>query len=149
MELFRITDSLFANTLLPSGKPARWNSKDIEMLYLAQSFSLACLENAVHRTKIELKNINFSKVIVQAPNDFEVATEKELPHGWNEITLSAILLCRNFGDDWIRRNSSLLLRVPSVIIPGEYNFLVNVKHPDFKKLKIVEVSPFLFDDRIK
>ena len=149
MKIFRITDSVWADKLIASGRMARWNSKDVRMLYFAQSVSLACLENAVHRSAIELKNKTYNLVTVEAPVDFKVIIDKDLPDGWNDISPEAIFLCRSFGDRWIQSNSSLLLRVPSVIVSGEYNFLVNPKHPDFKKIKIVKISPFLFDSRIK
>lgn len=149
MEIFRITDSKWATKLVASGRPARWNSRDVEMLYFAQSLSLACLENAVHRSSIELHNVSFSRVIVQAPNDFNVLNEIDLPVGWNAINPQNIGICRPFGDRWIQSKASLLLRVPSVIVKGEFNFLVNPKHPDFVKLKIVDIAPFLFDDRLK
>jgi RES domain-containing protein len=149
MEIFRITDSDYADKLIASGRPARWNSKGVEMLYFAQSLALACLENAVHRTQIDLSNTNFSRVTVQAPNDFSVVNTKDLPVGWNDKSSKGKYLCQQFGDNWIHRNSSLLLRVPSVIIPGEFNFLVNPNHPDFKNVKIVDIHPFEFDTRIK
>ena len=149
MKIFRITDSKWSDKLVASGRPARWNSKDVAMLYFAQSISLACLENAVHRSKIELKDKNYSLVEVEVPDNFKEINLKELPSGWNKITPEAIFLCRAFGDRWIQSNSSLLLRVPSVIVNGEYNFLVNPKHPDFNKIKILKTSPFLFDSRLK
>jgi len=149
VEIFRITATIWASKLIASGRAARWNSKGVDMLYFAQSAALACLENAVHRSTIDLQNINFSLITVQAPSDFKVINESDLPIGWNELTPFAFDLCRPVGDSWILSNSSLLLRVPSKIIPGEYNFLVNPKHSDFDKLKIVDISPFAFDSRIK
>lgn len=145
MEIFRITDSIWADKLISSGRPAQWNSKDVEMLYFAQSASLACLENVVHRSAIELKDSTFVLVAVQSPDDFKVINENDLSPGWKDVSLNAWSICRRLGDNWILDNSSLLLRVPSVISPGEYNFLVNTKHPDFDKLKIVDISRFLFD----
>lgn len=149
MEIYRITDSIWADKLVASGRPARWNSKDVEMLYFEQSASLACLENIVHRSSIELNDKTFVLIIVQSPNDFNVINKNELAVGWNEVSPKAFSICRSIGDHWIMSNSSLLLRVPSVISPNEYNFLVNPKHHDFYKLKIVAVSPFLFDKRVK
>lgn len=149
MKIYRIVNSIFADKLIASGKPARWNSKGIEMLYFAQSLSLACLENAVHMSSIDIDNDFFRKVTVDAPDNYKEIREKDLPDGWNSIGLEGHLLCRPFGDKWVRNNSSVLLKVPSVIVPDEFNFLVNPNHPDFSKLKIIEVSSFRFDKRIK
>lgn len=149
MDIFRITDSIWADKLVASDRPARWNSKDVEILYFAQSVSLAILENAVHRSYIELRDKTFRLVQVEVPDYFDEIKEGDLPIGWNDITMKATSICRSFGDNWILSNSSLLLRLPSVISPGEYNFLVNPKHSDFTKLKIIKISSFLFDGRIK
>lgn len=145
MKIFRITLTIWSDRLLASGIPARWNSKGIEMLYFAQSASLACLENIVHKSAIDLQNSFFSLVVVQAPDDFKVLNEKDLHPGWE----NTVHFCRALGDKWIISNSSLLLRVPSVIVQGEYNFLVNPNHPHFDKLIIVDKMSFLFDKRIK
>ena len=52
------------------------------------------------------------------------------------------------GDNWIKSNSSLLLKVPSIVIPEEYNYLVNPLHKNFNKVKIVENKLFRFDNRL-
>lgn len=149
MEIFRITDVNFANNLSGSGCRARWNSKGIKMLYFAESLALACLENAVHRTQVDLNNINFAMVTVHVPNDYSVIDANSLPMGWDQISPAGINICQQIGDNWIKSNSSLILKVPSVIISGEYNFLVNPNHADISKLKIVDIKPFTFDSRIK
>jgi RES domain-containing protein len=149
MKIYRITDSKYADRLVASGGPARWNSKGVEMLYFAESLALACLENAVHRSQLELDNTNFSKVTVEAPEFFLEIDIKNLPAGWEDKTSKGKYLCQQVGDSWIHANSSLILRVPSVIVPGENNFLVNPNHPDFKVIKVVDVSPFAFDPRLK
>ena len=118
MEVFRITHEKWANTLVASGFPARWNSQGIEIIYTAGSRSLACLENIVHRNKSGL-------------------TEK------------AFRICRKIGDNWAIHTTSPVLYVPSAIIKHEYNVLLNVHHPEFKSIRIVDVEPFMFDPRIK
>jgi RES domain-containing protein len=149
MKIYRIVASKWAKTLTKaSGRAARWNSRNVEMLYFADSRSLACLENIVHRNSAALAEVGFSLVIVQAVNRMEEITLPELPAGWDGIDEQAYLKCRPFGDSWIRRNSSLILKVPSVIAPGEFNFLVNPRHHDIGKLKIIEILPFKFDSRV-
>ena len=149
MNIYRIVASKWKDSLLKaSGRPARWNSKGIEVVYFAESRSLACLENVVHRAGSDLSSIQFSLVIVKATDNIKEIKIKDLPEGWDGIDEEAYIKCRPFGDNWIRRNSSLILKVPSVIAPGEFNFLVNPKHPDIRKLKNVEILPFKFDSRV-
>jgi RES domain-containing protein len=51
------------------------------------------------------------------------------------------------GDDWVASRRSVVLRVPSVLVPAEYTFLLNPEHPDFSKLHIGKAVPFQFDRR--
>lgn len=57
--------------------------------------------------------------------------------------------CQNIGDEWYESKESCILKVPSVIIPQEYNFIINTKHPDFQRVSIVNKEEFRFDRRIK
>jgi RES domain-containing protein len=52
------------------------------------------------------------------------------------------------GDEWLRSKASSVLRVPSVIIPDESNFLLDPTHPDFAKLSIGTPKEFWFDPRL-
>ena len=52
------------------------------------------------------------------------------------------------GDEWLRSRASPVLRVPSVIIPGENNFLLDPAHADFAKLSIGKPQDFRFDPRL-
>jgi RES domain-containing protein len=120
------------------------------MLYFAETLALACLENAVRRSQMELVNSNFSKITVEAPDSFLDVDINNLPVGWDDKTMKGKNLSQQVGDNWIHSNSSLILRVPSVILPGDgNNFLVNPNHSDFNLLKILDSSPFEFDPRIK
>lgn len=58
-------------------------------------------------------------------------------------------LTQAIGDQWILSQASAVLKVPSAIIPDEFNFLLNVNHPDFEAIKIVRVNRFSFDTRLK
>ena len=55
---------------------------------------------------------------------------------------------RFIGDSFLSTRKNILLRVPSAIISDEYNILINPLHPDFKKIKITNSSPFEFDSRL-
>jgi RES domain-containing protein len=149
MNIYRIIASKWAdNPLKASGRQARWNSKGIEVIYFAESRSLACLENIVHRGMSDLNTNQFSLVVAKATENIREIKMKDMPKGWNSIDENAYKICRPFGDNWIRSGSSLLLKVPSVIAPGEFNYLVNPLHPEVKGLKVIEIIPFKFDSRV-
>lgn len=150
MEIFRITTRKWANTLSGSGFSGRWNSEGIFVVYCAESKSLACLENLVHRNGFG-QNDNFCVISLFIPDDL-VATEvqiQQLPIGWNDPLERGHLICRIFGDRWVAAGKTCLLRVPSAIIDGEYNVLINPLHKDFNKIVVKSVEKFTFDQRLK
>ncbi len=55
----------------------------------------------------------------------------------------------DFGDAWLASRRSLLLIVPSVIVPQETNILINPRHPDADQIKIIKTTKFVYDGRIR
>lgn len=128
---------------------ARWNSEGVAMAYAAESLSLAVLEVFVHLAGGERPQ-DFFSVCADVPVD-AVAIEKAK----REMTTTLSANWRfdhsethRIGDTWAEAKRSLLLPVPSVIIEGEWNALVNPEHADARKIKIVESKPFRFDERM-
>jgi RES domain-containing protein len=70
----------------------------------------------------------------------------ELPRNWRANPAPVGL--RRFGDDWVARGTSAVLRVPSALVPGENNFLINPAHADFRKLVVRDAIGFEFDERL-
>jgi RES domain-containing protein len=52
------------------------------------------------------------------------------------------------GDNWTKSKQNLILKIPSVIIPSEYNYLFNPVHKDIKKISIIKKEKFEFDKRL-
>jgi RES domain-containing protein len=52
------------------------------------------------------------------------------------------------GRAWIEDGAALALVVPSVIVPQEANYVLNVRHPQFAQLRIAKREPFSFDERL-
>lgn len=148
MLVFRITLSIYADRLHASGRPARWNSNNIHVIYTACSRSLACLENIVHRSQLGL-SANFSVLIIEIPDalEIQVLDRTSLPESWN--TLQMFSKTQAIGNQWILDNKTAVLQIPSSIIPLESNFLINPNHRDFTSIKLVQAEPFYFDNRIK
>lgn len=125
----------------------RWNSKGTAVVYTAQSQSLAALEIMVHAEFPELLE-HYVAIPVTIEDSFvqkvDVAT---LPKDWRAYPASRAV--RAIGDDWAASGTSVVLQVPSVVIPSESNFLLNPAHREFAKLKIGEASAFEFDPRFR
>ncbi|MFJ4144936.1 RES family NAD+ phosphorylase [Pseudomonas sp. NPDC089734] len=108
----------------------RWNSKGRACVYCAGSESLALLEVLVH-----LDNSSLARhyVMLELPISEERilnARSDSLPPDWREEP--APPSTASFGDAWLDSGQSLALAVPSVIVPREFNYLLNVQHPSFK-----------------
>jgi len=148
MILYRITLAVHADKLAASGNPARWNTKYVRVIYTSSSKSLACLENIVHRNSLGL-NAQFKVIIIEVPAHLKIEkiNEKSLQPGWQEF--QNIPQTRKMGDDWIAKGVAAILQVPSVIIPGEFNYLLNPRHEDFSKIKYIGNEPFEFVGRLK
>ncbi|MCU0325261.1 MAG: RES family NAD+ phosphorylase [Spirosomaceae bacterium] len=147
MVVYRISNPVFAQ-LTASGYEARWNFKESYVLYTSQNISLACLENVVHRQEVLLR-IPYTLMYVEIPDDMsiKIIDYQDFPN--KLIDLEDKSLCQNMGDDWYQSKETCILKVPSIIIPQEFNYIINTKHPDFKQIKLINKEEFWFDRRIK
>ncbi|MDD4192087.1 MAG: RES family NAD+ phosphorylase [Mangrovibacterium sp.] len=148
MEIYRITKDRFANLSSP-GYAARWNSKGVYVIYAAQSRSLAVLENIAHRPSVSILD-KYVTMVIDVPEDIEVGKidPESLQEGWNLLDEKAKGICQVVGDQFVSDHKFTVLKVPSVIVPQEFNYLINTDHPDFVKIQIKKIEPFLFDSRI-
>ncbi|MDO8550419.1 MAG: RES family NAD+ phosphorylase [Ignavibacteria bacterium] len=147
MLIFRICLNKWAPELKASGQPARWNSKGKLVIYTAENRSLACLENLVHRSGLG-NNELYKILVISIPDNIKIneVTKKQLPKNWREY--SNYSLCQKIGDQWIDSLPSCILKVPSSIIPQEYNFLINTLHKEFERIRIDSQEDFNFDKRL-
>jgi RES domain-containing protein len=148
MEVYRIALAKYAKGLVASGNPARWNSKDVKVIYAASSRSLACLENVVHRNALGLQEL-FRTMVIEVPDTLAMMVIKgeNLKANWS--LYESFPYTQAMGDAWVKESSSVLLQVPSAIIPQEFNYLINPAHVDFKKIKLLRTEAFRFDERLK
>lgn len=150
MQVYRISLSKWTNKLNASGNKARWSKKGSYVIYTASTRALACLENVVHRAGEGLQQA-FKVMVIDIPDDIlmEEILLKDLKKGWNNSDDLTDEICQAIGEDWLERGVSAILKVPSSIIQKESNYLFNINHQDFKKLKIIDLEDFEFDLRIK
>ena len=149
MILYRLTKKAYADDLSGTGAHlygGRWSNKGKATVYLASSQALALLEILVHlQPLIEPLNYMLLKIEVPQESVLEI-NNKELPNDWN--CDQSPMSIKKIGDDFLISNQYLLLKVPSAIVPGEFNYLLNVQHPEMKGVKIISKEPFVFDKRL-
>lgn len=150
MRVYRLSRRRFSSEL--SGKDAakfgnRWNSKGIEIIYSAESRALAMAEVVVHLTVATLPK-DYVMMEIEIPNSVAIEELKlsELNDGWNNFP--HIKDTQKIGDQFIENNKTCILKAPSAVVKGDFNYLINPYHSDFKKIKIKEVSNFPFDKRM-
>ncbi len=148
MVVYRITLAKHADKLIASGYAARWNSKDVKIIYTAETRALACLENVVHRNSRGLQE-NFRTILIEIPQSIHIESidKKDLPTDW--FKFGKMPVTQHLGNEWVKSAKSAVLRVPSVIIPEEHNYLINPTHPDYKHIKYLTQESFEFDPRLK
>jgi RES domain-containing protein len=124
----------------------RWNNPGTAVVYTAQSQSLAALEMLVHLDSADLLE---KYALLAADFDqslIKVLNPSDLPRNWRADTPPAQV--RSIGDEWVWGGSSAVIRVPSVLVPGESNFLLNPGHQDFARIRFGKAMAFRFDARL-
>jgi RES domain-containing protein len=150
MEVFRLAREKYAIPLSGKGaaiKGARWNSAGIELIYTANNRSLAMAEVAVHLTLATLPE-DYVIITIKIPDNLVLKklSTSQLPNNWKDFPHPNST--QSLGDDFVNENLYVAMMIPSVITIGDFNILINPKHKDFKKIKILKIEPFPFDKRI-
>lgn len=124
----------------------RWNSPGIPVVYTAEHRSLAMLETLVHIPQSAaigvylMFPVSFDESLVE---EIELA---DLPQGWDSEPPSSI--SQSVGNTWAQANRSLVLAVPSALVPEERNYLINPHHPKFSTVSIGDSATCRFDPRL-
>lgn len=148
MLIFRIGHINYATKLTASGAAGRWAAAGKKVIYAAESIPLALLENMVRRQGVGF-NSDFKIVVIEVPDDITIETIKpqNLKTGWRDFRDYTI--CQAIGNKWFEAQSNCVLKVPSAVIPESSNYVLNTQHPDFKRIKIIQVSDLVPDERIE
>jgi RES domain-containing protein len=124
----------------------RWNSPGTKMVYTSQSAALAALELLVH---LNNSAVLASYVLFSAQFDDRLVTtldRSRLPRNWRTFPAPSAL--QALGDSWVKSRASLVLAVPSAVVDGETNYLINPEHADIAALAISPPKRFEFDQRL-
>jgi len=119
------------------------------LVYTAESRALATLEVSVHLDLSEDLPTDRCYVEIEVPDDItilEVSLE-DLPPEWD--AKPPTLITQTIGDDFVLQNEAAVLKVPSSIVPQEFNYLINPNHPEAKRIKVINISAMNFDPRFQ
>lgn len=147
--VWRITTERFAQTAF-SGEGARlyggrWNPKGWELVYTAESQSLALLELMVQDDPLRA---HYVLIPARLPDDLpQMHIESDqLPDDWRTIGARDVL--QSMGLAWLESAQTAVLSVPSAVVPAERNFLINPHHRDFARIVIGEPQSLRTDTRL-
>ena len=148
MFLYRITHKKYSTNLSASGMEGRWNSAGKKVIYCAESIALAFLENMVRRQGVGFNDL-FKIMFINVPDTLAITTVevKSLDKRWRDF--NDYSHCQPIGDKWFDDCKTPLLKVPSAVLPENYNYIINTEHRDYKKIQLVQTTDLVPDERIE
>ncbi len=123
---------------------SRWMPQGFRVVYTAETLALATLELFVHTESNKIPLIAIRALLPQTM-EIEAVDVDTLPANWHQPTAYSAL--QKLGKNWLLSNRTPILKVPSAIVPVEFNYLLNPQHPDFKIAQSPSMQ-FRFDDRM-
>jgi RES domain-containing protein len=150
MIVFRATHSRFKDDLSGEGARrygGRWNSKGTPLLYTSDSRALCTLEVAVH-LPLNIIPVDYVMLELHLPDDLHIEhlSASKLLANWHVFPPPTSL--RDIGDRFVSDMKVPCLKVPSAVVPGDYNYLLNPLHPGFNQIKVLAAHTFHFDRRL-
>lgn len=128
----------------------RWNRQGTALVYASPSRALACLETVVHLGSGDPLPLNRYLVSIAIPDDAWTARQVFDPVssiGWDAQPAGRVSL--DWGTGWAQRGTTLVAEVPSVIVPEEFNILINPRHRDVAGVRAAKVRRWTYDARLK
>mgnify|MGYP003430434968 CR=1 FL=1 len=134
-----------------SGKGAkttggRWNSIGTRLVYSSSSIALAALETLSY---VRTGSLPYNRFLVRTDIPDLIWQDREIlvpPAGWDAVPSG--LTSKSAGDAWVASTRSAILLVPSVIVPEEFNILINPAHPSSTRITATTSRRWIFDPRI-
>jgi RES domain-containing protein len=122
----------------------RWNSPGRRVIYAAETYAGALLENLVHASGSVPQSQGYVEIEIPSGLSIEEIKQDDLPR-WDAPSFEA---SRAFGDRWYDERRTLVLMVPSVVTLVERNVLINQEHPEFPSVQSSQALPVRWDVRL-
>ncbi len=150
MVVYRVGRTKYANDLEGVGARlfgGRWNNKSVACLYTSESRALAILEYTVNVGIDDIPRA-LSIITIEIPDaPIKMLTESDLPGDWKRSPAPSST--KEFGSKVLKQAAEPVIKIPSTVIPIEFNFLLNPLHFDSSKFRIIDIVDFIYDVRIK
>ncbi len=142
MKTYRLSPTEFADDLSGTGSAksaGRWNKTGTPCLYTSDSRALALCE-CVLGTSGDDKPDELAIVTYDIPDELTIVEllEADLPGHWPQNPPP--LECQEMGNQYLEKADYVAIRVPSSIVPNEYNYVLNPNARDFGRIRIVEIA---------
>ena len=126
----------------------RWNSPGHPMIYTSEHPALAALEILVHAIPDKLLLRAYCSIEAKFDDSLlDVLPKKTLPRDWSHDPVSKST--QRLGEIWLASEESRpVLKVPSAVVNGSFNYLINPLHPRLRQIRIGKPKPFRFDPRL-
>lgn len=152
MRVFRIANKKYIDSLSGIGAErfgGRWNHKGTKVVYTAASRALAMAETAV-QPNFDVLPDKYHIAEIDVPDDLLIYAIdlKSIFNGSEWTSPKALPLTRSWGTYLISRKNIPVIKAPSVVVNGDFNYLLNPYHEDFDRIKIVHTEAFVFDERL-
>ena len=148
MHVYRITGRKYANDLTGRGAAmfgGRWNKKGSPVLYTGENKEIALLETLVHTPSLLIPELDI--LTLDIPDNSITAIEiTDLPKNWAVYPAPVIL--SEIGERWIKESITVALKVPSCIIYSAHTYILNCRHPEYSKIRLIDQKKFKFDTRL-
>lgn len=148
MLVYRIVFKTYSTSLFAPGVSGRWNGDGRKVIYTAESIALAFLENMIRRKGTGF-NDDYKTRIIEIPDTLKIIVVKatDLDAGWRDSTDYS--KCQPVGNTWYDKATTPVVKVPSAVLPDNFNYVINTMHADFKKIKIADTIALVPDERIE
>ena len=124
---------------------ARWHTKGHSVVYCTLNPATALLETLVHmEIDAEDRPERFHVLKIEGPDSLSL----------EKIDVDSLARAKDWnatqaiGDRWLSERRSLLLQVPSALVPETWNVLMNPQHAEANLLKITATYEHPFDPRL-
>ncbi len=150
MLLWRLSAAKYTRTAY-SGEGAelfggRWSPPGLAVVYCSESRALAVVEVLVNADEAD-RLLAMQWIMVPAEISADLIEKPgRFPDNWRHYPHPQET--QAIGAEWVQSRRSVAFRVPSVVVPGEFNYLLNPAHPQFTRVKVGKPEPFSFDPRL-
>lgn len=149
MLVYRINGKKYSKDLLGTRAAlygGRWNKKGTPVLYTGENKEIALLEAIVHTPPMLVPELDILTLEIPDHSITELNIS-DLPNNWTDYPAPTIL--SEIAEDWVQKNVTIALKVPSCIIHSSRNYILNCRHELYDQVKVVEYKDFYFDSRLR